>query len=64
MAGDDEMIFSIPVDEAERMLEGLRYMEGTDRKMPFGLSMQHEYPLEGSYLKIARRWDMKQVDEA
>jgi uncharacterized protein (DUF169 family) len=63
MAGDDEMIFSIPVGDAERMLEGLRYMEETGRKMPFGLSMQPEYPLEGSYLKIARMLGMDQVDK-
>ncbi len=64
MAGDDEMIFSIPFDEVDRMLEGLRYMEKTGRKMPFGLHMQPEYPLEGSYLKIAKLLDMGQVEKS
>lgn len=63
MAGDDKMIFSIPQCQAERMLEGLRYMEKTGRKIPFGLSMQPEYPLEGSYLKIAKLLKMKQVEK-
>ncbi len=63
MAGDDKMIFSIPSCQAERMLEGLKYMEKTGRKIPFGLSMQPEYPLEGSYLKIAQMLGMKQVDK-
>ena len=62
MAEDDKMIFSIPACQMERMLEGLRYMEKTGRKIPFGLSMQPEYPLEGSYLKIAQLLGMKQVD--
>jgi len=63
MAGDDEMIFSIPACEAGRMLEGLRYMEETGRKMPFGLSMQPEYSLEESYQKIARMLGMDQVEQ-
>ena len=63
MAGDDKMIFSIPQCQAERMLEGLKYMEKTGRKIPFGLSMQPEYPLEGSYLKIAELLKMKQVEK-
>jgi uncharacterized protein (DUF169 family) len=62
MASDDEMIFSIPIGDADRMLEGLRFMEKTGRKMPFGLSMQPEYPLSESYLKISRMLGMKQVD--
>ena len=63
MAGDDEMIFSIPAGDIGRMLEGLRYMEETGRKMPFGLSMQPEYPLEDSYLKIAKQLGMNQVED-
>ena len=63
MAADDEMIFSIPFCEVGRMLEGLRYMEKTGRKMPFGLHMRPEYPLEDSYQKIAKLLGMNQVEE-
>ena len=61
MAGDDEMIFSLPLNEAERLLEGLRFMEKTGRKIPFGLSMQPQYPLDGSYREIGKLLGMNQI---
>jgi uncharacterized protein (DUF169 family) len=54
MAGDEEMIFTVPKAKLEDLLEGLRYVEGTGSRLPQGYSFQAEYPLPESYLKIAR----------
>jgi len=54
MAGDDEIIFTIPPSDVEDLLRGLRHIERTGRRIPFRRSMQPEYQLLESYEKMAR----------
>jgi len=53
MAGDDEMIFTAPRGKLEDLMLGLRRIEETGTKLPQGFSFLPEYPLPGSYKKIA-----------
>jgi len=52
MAGDDEMIFTVPKGKLEDLMLGLRYIETTGSKLPAGYSSRPEYPLLESYRKI------------
>jgi uncharacterized protein (DUF169 family) len=54
MAGDDEMIFTIPRDRLEDLIAGLSYVSRTGSRLPTGYALLPEYPLPGSYEKIAR----------
>jgi len=61
-AGDDEMIFSLPPDAAGDLLAGLRHINKTGRRVPFGRTMMQEYKLSDSYSKIARLMGMRRGD--
>ena len=52
MAGDEEMIFTVPSEKLEDLMTGLRYIEPTGSKLPSGYSVRPEYPLIDSYKKI------------
>lgn len=54
MAESDEMIFSIPENKLENLMEGLRHVEKNGSKLPRGYRINPEYPLEDSYRKIAK----------
>ena len=54
MAGDDEMILSLPENRLADLMAGLRYLETTGSKLPHGYRLLPEYPLPESYEKIAR----------
>ena len=54
MAGDDEMIFSVPLAKLENLILGLRHIESTGSKLPQGYSLLPEYPLSQNYEKIAK----------
>ncbi len=54
MAGDEEMIFTVPRGRLEDLLAGLRHIETTGSKLPQGYSFLPEYPLHESYKNIAR----------
>ena len=54
MAGDDEMIFTVPREKLEDLMTGLRYVIETGSKLPKGYQMSPEYPLRESYEKIAK----------
>jgi len=54
MAGDDEMIFTVPRGKLEDLMLGLRRIETTGSKLPQGYSSLPEYPLQESYKKIAQ----------
>ncbi|KYH38204.1 MAG: hypothetical protein AYL28_004490 [Candidatus Bathyarchaeota archaeon B23] len=53
MAGDDEIIFTLPPEDAGDLLRGLRHIEKT-RRIPFRRSMQPEYDLLEDYEKMAK----------
>jgi uncharacterized protein (DUF169 family) len=52
MAGDEEMIFTVPAGKLEDLMLGLRAIEKTGSKLPVGYSFRPEYPLLDSYQKI------------
>jgi uncharacterized protein (DUF169 family) len=54
MAGDEEMIFTVPKGKLEDLMIGLRHVESTGSKLPQGYSFRPEYPLHDSYKKIAQ----------
>lgn len=53
MAGDEEMIFTVPAPKLDDLMLGLRSIEKTGSKLPTGYSFRPEYPLPESYKKIA-----------
>ena len=54
MAGDEEMIFTIPKERLEDLMAGLRHVTSTGSKLPRGYEMRPEYPLAESYEKLAQ----------
>lgn len=54
MAGDEEMILTVPKGRLEDMMAGLRHVASTGSRLPRGYRFQPEYPLPESYEKIAR----------
>ena len=54
MAGDEEMIFTVPRGELQDLMIGLRQVESTGSKLPQGYAFRPEYPLHESYRKIAQ----------
>jgi len=63
MAGDDEMIFTLPPEKAGDLLEGLRHIEKNGRRIPFARNMQPEYPMSESYHKMAKLMGMDRAGE-
>lgn len=62
MAGDGEMIFSLPPDAAEDLLMGLRHIAETARRVPFRRTLMPEYQMSESYSKIARMLGMRKAN--
>lgn len=54
MAGDEEMIFTIPGKKLEGLLLGLRYCEKYGSRLPRIPTMQPEYKLPEAYAKIGK----------
>ena len=55
MAGDDEIIFTVPKAKLEDLMAGLRYLERTGSKLPGRYGFRTEYTVPGSeYEKIAQ----------
>ena len=54
MAGDDEVIFTVPQGKLEELVAGLRYVNSMGSKLPKGYTLHPEYPLLESYEKIAK----------
>jgi len=54
MAGDDEMIFTVPKGKLEDLLLGLRHCQEYGSRLPKVPVMQPEYALSESYEKIAK----------
>jgi uncharacterized protein (DUF169 family) len=59
-AQDDELIFTVPRGQIERLAEGLE-QPGTG-SLPTGFSMNSEYGLSESYAEMARLMGMKRSD--
>ena len=54
MAGDEEMIFTVPTQKLDDLMLGLRGIEKTGSKLPTGYSVLPEYPLPEAYKKCAQ----------
>jgi uncharacterized protein (DUF169 family) len=54
MAGDEEMIFTVPGAKLQDLMQGLRHLGSNGSKLPQAYSMQPEYPLLESYEKIRK----------
>jgi uncharacterized protein (DUF169 family) len=54
LAGGDEIIFTVPTEKIEDLLEGLRHLETTDSKLPKSANMQRQPWFPDSYMKILR----------
>jgi len=54
MAGDDEMVFTVPIGKLEDLMVGLRYLETTGSRLPRTYSMQREPELPLNYFEIAK----------
>ncbi len=58
LAGDDEIIFTVPTHKLEDLLVGLRHVEKYGSKLPRNPHMSREPEFEESYMKIARMLGM------
>jgi uncharacterized protein (DUF169 family) len=54
MAGDDEIIFTVPRGKLEDLMAGFRYVNSSGSRLPKGYSVLPEYPLRESYEKIVK----------
>jgi uncharacterized protein (DUF169 family) len=52
MAGDDEIILTVPTLKIEELLKGLRHLDKQGSRLPRNPSMQREPSFPGSYMKI------------
>jgi len=60
IAGDDELIFTVPKGKLEDLMAGLRYVERTGPKLPHGYRLQPEYTQSGNYEKIAQMMGLRE----
>ena len=58
MAGDDEMVFTVPKGRLEDLIMGLRHVYETGSKLPKGYKMEHEYELSPGYAEIGEMLGM------
>ncbi len=54
MAGDDEMIFTVPMKDLEALISGLRHLEKSGSKLPRDYRMSIEPQMRPSYIKLAQ----------
>ncbi len=58
IAGDNEMVFTVPKGRLEDLIVGLRYVYETGSKLPKGYRMEHEYELSPGYAEIGEMLGM------
>ena len=54
IAGDDDLVFGAPTNKLDDLMEGLRYLETTESKLPKNYEMKKEPEFPESYMEIAR----------
>ena len=54
MAGDDEMIFTVPKGRLKDLMSGLRHTATTGSTLPHGYCLLPEHPVHESYMRIAK----------
>ena len=55
MAGDEEMIFTVPKGRLEDLMRGLRHVEKNGSKLPRAYTYRAEYPLVRIYEEIGKK---------
>jgi len=58
LAGDDEIIFTVPKERLEDLIMGLRYVYETGSRLPRAYAMQPDTELPPSYAKIGKMLGM------
>ena len=58
IAGDDELIFTVPAEKLDDLMKGLRFLETTGSKLPKNYDMKKEPEFPESYMEIARMTGM------
>lgn len=59
LAQDDEIIFTLPSEKLEALMEGMRFLDSHDHGLPVKATMRHEFPLSESYTKLAKMIGLK-----
>jgi len=59
MAGDEEMIFTVPGEKFGDLMEGLRYVENTGSRLPRGYQFLPENPQSEDYEKISKMMGLR-----
>jgi len=59
MAGDEEMVFTVPRGKLEDLIMGLRYVEKTGSLLPHGYKLSPECPQADNYEKIAKMMGLR-----
>lgn len=59
MAGDEEMIFTVPKEKLEELMEGFRFVEKFGSKLPRSYKLLPEYAMGAIYEKIAQIMDYR-----
>ena len=59
MAGDEEMIFTVPREKFGDLIEGLRYVEKTGSRLPRGYQFRSELPQSDAYEKIGEMMGLR-----
>lgn len=58
MAGDNEMIFTMPLSKLGDVMDGIKFLESTGSKLPRNYRMKKEPEHAESYFRIARQMGM------
>ncbi|GAI21711.1 unnamed protein product, partial [marine sediment metagenome] len=63
LAGEDEIVLSVPKDKMEGMVEGIRQVEEGELKEVFGyahanMHMLHDFPHPPMYQTLFKRWGL------
>lgn len=59
LAGDDEMIFTIPTSRLEDLMAGVRHFDEAGLDFPTKFGMRPEYPLPEKYVKMGKMLGME-----
>ncbi len=58
MAGDNEMIFTMPLSKLDEVMNGLKFLESTGSRLPRNYRMKREPEHAESYFRVARMMGM------
>lgn len=62
LAGDDELVFSAPMNAMDDLMTGLSYIDGTTAKMPRARGMRPESPFPDEYAKMREMVGIREIE--